>query len=174
MSAVPVSKSSTPSVLFASAMPVFESSTPSIPSVSSIISTPAVLVSKSFTLSASSVPFVPIMPMSGSSALFVPSAPFVSFPHIPTSRRQKLIELNGRKIRETSKEFAPVFTRQLFSNLLPFSPFFFLSCYISEKRSFDKAFNFNSWPLAKDYTRKEIDLGFAVCHCPAALKTNKE
>ncbi len=149
---------STPSVLFMSALSVFGSFAPSTPSV---LSAPTVPVFEFSTLSALSVPFIP-------------------FPHIPTLGRQRLIELNRKKMRAASKELAPVYTFQISSNQLSFSPLLslfssvlFPFICIGKKRLFDKAFDINSRLLARDHTRKELDLSFADCHCPAAVKANR-
>ncbi len=171
-------------------MPVSGSSAPSaLPAPSA----PLVPGSRSSALSAPPSPFRPAMPVSGSSAPFVPSGPavpvsrssapstlFVLFPQTPTPRRRRLIELNGRKMRATSKELAPVYTRQISSGQLPFSPLFFSSSpvlsptsRISKKRSFDKVFDINSRLLAKDHTGEEVDLSFVGCHYPAAVKDNR-
>lgn len=71
--------------------------------------------------------------------------------HTPTPGRRRVIELNGRKMRAIWEELAPVFTCQR-----PASPLLFPSSRIGEKRSFDKAFDINSRPLAKDHTGEEM------------------
>ncbi len=53
------------------------------------------------------------------------------------------------------------------------SPPFFPSNGLGEKRSFNKAFNLDYWPLIDDYTREEIDLSFAYCQYPPAVKANR-
>lgn len=93
-------------------------------------------------------------------------------PYRPTLGRRRLIVLDRRKIGATSKELTPVYTCQLPSNKHP-SLLLFLSTCISKKQPFDKAFNINSWSLAKDYTRKEVDLSFAGCQGPSAVKANR-
>lgn len=59
-------------------------------------------------------------------------------------------------MRAIIEKLALIFVRQLFSSLV-----LFLSSRIGKKRSFNKAFDINSWPLAKDHIREEIDLSFA-------------
>ena len=43
----------------------------------------------------------------------------------------------------------------------------------SVKRSFDKAFDLDCRPLASDCFGKKVDLSFAGCQCPQAVKANK-
>ncbi len=64
-------------------------------------------------------------------------------------------------MRVTSKELALVFTC------------FFSSSCIDKKRSFDKAFDINSWSLAKDYTGKKVNLSFAGYQSSLAVKANR-
>ncbi len=83
-------------------------------------------------------------------------------------------------MRATLEELAFIYTCQLSSGQLLFSPLLFPSSpdlsptsHIGKKRSFNKAFDINSWPLAKDHTGEEVVLSFAGCYYPAAVKTNK-
>ncbi len=83
-------------------------------------------------------------------------------------------------MRATSEGLVSVYTRQLSfghlpSSLLLFcsSPVLFLTSCIGKKRSFDKAFDINRRPSAKNYTGKKVDLSFAGCHYLAAVKANK-
>ncbi len=158
--AMSVSGSSVPSALSTSAMLMSRFSAPSAPSVT------AVSVSGSFVSSTSSVlsiPFAPAIPISESSALSAPFTPFVLFLHTLTLERRRLIELNGRKIRTTLEELAFVYTRQLSSDQLSSSIFFFSSnpilfptnC-IGKKRSFNKAFDINGWSLAKEVHYSQV------------------
>ncbi len=184
------SASSALSAPSAPAVPVSRSSAPSAPPAPSA---PFVSGSGSSTLSALPTPSAPVVPVSGSSTpsvpsglavpvsgSFTPSALFASFLQTPTLRKQRLIKLNGRKMRATSEELAPVYTRQLSSGQLLSSPLLFSSrpvlsptSRIGEKQSFDKAFDINSRPLVKDHTGEEVDLSFADCHCLIAVKANK-
>ena len=75
-------------------------------------------------------------------------------------------------MRATSEELALVFIHELsFSQLLS-SLFLFPSSCIGKKQSFNKAFNINSWLLAKDCTRKEVDLSFINYYYFSVVKTN--
>ena len=83
-------------------------------------------------------------------------------------------------MKTMSEKLAPISIYQLSSGQLIFNLFFFLSspvlfstCQISKKRLFDKAFNINSQLLAKDYTRKKVDLILVVYHCLEAVKANR-
>ena len=98
-------------------------------------------------------------------------------------RRQKLIELNKRKIRVISKELALIFIYQLFfyqlfsnqisSFFISSSPLFFLFSYISNKQLFDKIFDINNQPLVKNLIKKEVDLNFARYYYLIIVKVNK-
>ncbi len=171
---VPVSGSSASSAPPApSASPVPGSGSPTL----SALSAPSALAMPVFGTSTPSVLFGSAVLISG---FFAPSGPFVPFLQTPTPRRQRLIELNGRKMRATSEELAPVYTRQLSSGQLSSSSLLFfsspvlslISC-IGKKGSFDKIFDINCWPLAKDHIGEEVNLSFVGCHCLPAVKANR-
>ena len=161
-------------------MPVFGSSAAVPVSGLSASSAPAVPMfgsSAAVSVSGSSTSSAPAVPMFGSSAAVPVSGSFASSasavpwsPHTPTPGRRKLIELNRREKRATSEELAPAFTP-----LLPFvePSLLFPASRIGEKQSFDKAFDIDCRPLAKDHTGEEVDLSFAGCQCPPAVKANR-
>ena len=69
----------------------------------------------------------------------------------------------------SSKETSPTFA--LPSECLSF--LFFPSSGIGKKRLFNKAFNIDYWPLADNHVEKDVDLSFAECQCPSAVKANR-
>lgn len=122
--------------LFMSAVPVSESSAP-------FASTMSVSGSKFFAPSTFAIPvsrssalFASVMPLFGSfAAVLVPGSSIFfilamawSSLYIPIPRKQRLIELNGRKMKAISKKLAPVYTCQLPSNKQLFLFFFRSSC----------------------------------------------
>lgn len=155
-----------------------------------VLSLSAMPVPRLFALSASAVPmpglFTPSLstvPMSDSSApsAFAVPVPLLSSlfpiwlsPRIPTPipKKQRLGQWDQIMKRASFKKVASTFISLLppverrFLSLLPFSS-------IGEKQSFDMAFNFDCQQLANDYTRDNVDLSFACCQCPTAVKANK-
>lgn len=172
-----------PSAQYAPAVPVFGFFFPFALFALSILSLPIVsmsMFSVPSTLSALSILFALIIPVFRSSAPFMLSVLLILFLYTPIPGRQKLIELNGKKMRANSEKLALVYIRQLSSDQLysslffpPSSFVFFSTSRICEKQSFDKAFNINNWPLAKNYTRKKLDISFVGYYCLAAVKANK-
>ncbi len=53
----------------------------------------------------------------------------------------------------------------------PSSPVFFPST-CDQKKTFEKVFHINCWPLARDCNAEEEDLSFAGCQYPLAVKIN--
>ncbi len=93
-----------------------------------------------------------------------PPFPIWLFPQTPTPvpGKQRLGQWD-RIIKRASSEKAPPTFAPLLPSIEYPSPLFFLSNSFREKRSFDKAFNLDSWLLANDCIGKEIDLSFAYC-----------
>ncbi len=54
------------------------------------------------------------------------------------------------------------------------SPNLFSSTTRGQKGAFKKIFDINCWSLARDQIAEEIDLSFAGCQCPPAVKANRE
>lgn len=92
------------------------------------------------------------------------------FLHIPTSERQKLINLNQKKKKVILEELAPAFIL-LFLSVKPFL-LFPTSC-IGKKQFFNKGFDINCRPLVKDHIRKEVNLSFTGCLYFLTIKINR-
>ncbi len=170
----PISGSSAPSASAGSAVPILGLSAPSASAGStgfagpmfglftlsayarSTVYVPDLSALSTSTPSASSGSAVPVPSLSAFAALVLQFFAFFALVMIPTSERQKLIELNRRKKKVTSKELAPVFTPLLLSK----PPLFFSASYVSEKRSFDKVFDINRRSLANNQFGEDVDLSF--------------
>lgn len=81
------------------------------------------------------------------------------------------ISQQGRTIKKAFlKEATPTFT-YFFSKRL--SLFLFSSDSISKKWLFDKVFNLDSWPLANDHAKQNVNLSFAKCLYLLVIKINR-
>ncbi len=110
------------------------------------------------------------LPVPGSS----PSFPNWSSPQTPTPvpGKQRLGQWDQIIKKASLEEALPTFAPLLPPIKRP-SPPLFPSNGLGEKRSFDKAFNLDSRPLADDRTGEEVDLSFAGCQCLPAVKANR-
>ena len=86
-----------------------------------------------------------------------------------TLGRQKLIKLNRREKRARLEKLALVFIFLLSSKPLLFFP----ASHIGKKRSFNKAFDINSWSLAKNQFGEDVDLSFTGCQYLSTVKANR-
>ena len=126
------------------------------------------------------------------------SFPILSFPQTltPVPGRQKLGQWS-RTLKRASYKEAPTIFAPLFPPSEPPSLLFFPSSDIGKKRSFDKAFNIDYWPLTDDHAgenvgkrkfdktfintrllavnhaEKEVDLSFAGCGYLPTIKLNR-
>lgn len=84
---------------------------------------------------------------------------------------------DNKAIKPFVRRTTPLFTCPPSPILLPSiqhpSPVFFPSSR-GKKRSFEKAFDINCRLLARDRNAEEVDLSFAGCQCPPAVKANRE
>lgn len=122
-------------------------------------STSSTTASSALALSTS---FGSAMPMLGFfssvTLVFESSALFISIV-IPIPGRQKLIKLNLREKRATSKDLAPALITLLLSKPL----LLFLASHISKKRSINKAFDINYQLLANNQFGEDVDQSFIGC-----------
>ena len=125
------------------------------------------------------LPSVPVLPESSSLlflALFLPKTPTPNL----AAERQKLDDTisgwSGRSKKASSEELYSgriirAASKDTFSPKIPLFPPLFPSSTIG-KRKLDKTF-INTWPLADNHVKKEVNLSFAMCRCLSAVKLNR-
>ena len=90
----------------------------------------------------------------------------------PILGRQKLGKWSGIIKRASLEKASSTFT-PLFPSSECLSPFLFPSNSIGKNRPFNKVFNINCRPLANDHVGEDVNLSFAECQCPPAVKANR-